>query len=249
MPISNGLKWSKTSSITSACTIQKLRMVVTTHGSPEMLAIDNGSAFISDEFTTFLKQNGVKHVRTSTHHPASNGLAERAVQSFKAAMKKSPSVPIQVAWFSFQYRLTPHTTTGFPTTEMLIGRILTSGLDLLHTSHQVQKTQDRQKSSHDVNTTPRTFRVGDMVLAKNFSPNPGTGDGEGAPIHMPMIRLETVKNHRMYCLMPSDNFIVNDVNTTPRTFRVGDMVLAKNFSPNPAWMERGTGRERQSTCL
>ncbi len=25
---------------------------------------------------------------------------------------------------------------------------------------------------------------------------------------MPMIRLETVENHRMYCLMPSDNFIV-----------------------------------------
>ncbi len=29
------------------------------------------------------------------------------------------------------------------------------------------------------------------------------GDREGAPIHMPMIRLETVENHRKYCLMPS----------------------------------------------
>ncbi len=48
-----------------------------------------------------------------------------------------------------------------------MGRILTSGLDLLrpHTSHPVQKAQDRQKASHDVNTTPRTFRVGDTVLA------------------------------------------------------------------------------------
>ncbi len=40
-----------------------------------------------------------------------------------------------------------------------------------------------------------------------------TGDGEGVPIHMPMIRLETVENHRMYCLMPSDNFIVKKSGT------------------------------------
>ncbi len=39
------------------------------------------------------------------------------------------------------------------------------------------------------------------------------GDGEGAPIRMPMIRLETVENHRMYCLMPSDNFIVRKSGT------------------------------------
>ncbi len=32
--------------------------------------------------------------------------------------------------------------------------------------------------------------------------NAERGDGEGAPIHMPMIRLGTVENHRMYCLMP-----------------------------------------------
>ncbi len=35
------------------------------------------------------------------------------------------------------------------------------------------------------------------------------GDREGAPIHMPMIRLETVENHQKYCLMPSDKFIVS----------------------------------------
>ncbi len=50
------------------------------------------------------------------------------------------------------------------------------------------------------------------------------GDGEGAPIHMPMIRLETVENHRMYCLMPSDNFIVKKSRTQagiePTTFGV-----------------------------
>ncbi len=41
----------------------------------------------------------------------------------------------------------------------------------------------------------------------------GGGDREGAPIHMPMIRLETVENHLLYCLMPSNNFIVKKSGT------------------------------------
>ncbi len=33
----------------------------------------------------------------------------------------------------------------------------------------------------------------------------GGGGGEGAPIHTPIIRLETAEKHQMYCLMSSDN--------------------------------------------
>ncbi len=57
----------------------------------------------------------------------------------------------------------------------------------------------------------------------------GPGDGEGVPIHMPMIRLETVEKHRMYCLMPSDNFIVKKSGTQagiePTTFGGTDPLL------------------------
>ena len=34
------------------------------------------------------KTNGVKHVKTAPYHPASNGLVEQAVQTFKSGMKK-----------------------------------------------------------------------------------------------------------------------------------------------------------------
>ncbi len=67
-----------------------------------------------------------------------------------------------------------------------MGRIPRSGLDLLrpHTSHQVQKAQDRKKASHDVHATPRTFRVGDTVLAKNLLPkNPSPAWMEGEITH------------------------------------------------------------------
>ena len=49
---------------------------------------DNGSAFTSKEFETFLQQNGIQQIRTAHYHPASNRQAERTVQTFKTTLKK-----------------------------------------------------------------------------------------------------------------------------------------------------------------
>ena len=76
-------------SSTSAATIEKMKLSFACHGFPVLLVMDNGSNFTSQEFETFLKRHGVRHVRTAPYHPASNGQVERAVQTFKTAMKKS----------------------------------------------------------------------------------------------------------------------------------------------------------------
>ena len=64
----------------------------------------------------FLKQNGVKHVRSAPYHPSSNGAAERFVQTFKRAMKQNElhGVPSQkrLPAFLLSYRTAPHATTG-----------------------------------------------------------------------------------------------------------------------------------------
>ena len=75
----------------SSNTIRELRKLFTTHGIPEVIVSDNGTAFTSVDFSDFMAKNGVKHLKTAPYHPATNGLAERAVQTFKTAMKKSGS--------------------------------------------------------------------------------------------------------------------------------------------------------------
>ena len=92
---------------TSSATIEKLRIAFTTHGLPEIVVTDNVSNFASREFEDFLKQNGIRHIRTVPYHPASNGMEERAVQTFKEGMKKMNelSVETRVSQFLARYRL------------------------------------------------------------------------------------------------------------------------------------------------
>ena len=68
-----------TSNATSQVTIEKLRQCFSTHGLPQTIVSDNGTCFTSQEFESFLKQNGIQHITSAPFHPASNGLAERAV--------------------------------------------------------------------------------------------------------------------------------------------------------------------------
>lgn len=76
------------SSKSSAVTIQKLRETFAVHGLPEVLVSDNGTTFTPREFQEFLRQNGVKNLHTAPYHPASNGVAKRAVQTVNNGLKK-----------------------------------------------------------------------------------------------------------------------------------------------------------------
>ena len=122
-----------TNSACSAITIDKLQTTFAALGLPEMIFCDNGTCFSSHEFQTFVKQNGMQHVRTAAYHPSSNGLAERYVQIMKDGLKKitSGSVESLLARLLSRYRVTPQSTTGVPPTELMFGRKLRTRLDLL----------------------------------------------------------------------------------------------------------------------
>ena len=108
-------------STSTEATIEKLRIIFGTHGIPEQLVSDNGSGFTSREFSLFMERNGIKHILTSPYHPSSNGLAERAVQTFKNGIKKlEGDVQERISRLLFRYRVTPHTTTGLSPAELLM---------------------------------------------------------------------------------------------------------------------------------
>ena len=167
-------KWLEVRSVPSATsfhTIRVLRAIFAVHGLPELLVSHNGSSFNSQEFRIFLKRNGIRQVLTAPCHPASNGLAERAVQTFKRAMKKGATgdVETKVARFLFNYRSTPHSTTGQTPAELLMGRPLRTHLHLMkpNTASRVQACQDRQKANHDYHAREREFFQGQSVQVQN----------------------------------------------------------------------------------
>ena len=73
---------------TSALTIARLRALFAREGLPEVVVSDNGTCFTSQEFQEFMSINGISHVTTAPYHPASNGLAEHAVQTLKGGLKR-----------------------------------------------------------------------------------------------------------------------------------------------------------------
>ena len=91
-------------SATSTLTIEKLRVVFAVHGRPEKIVTDNGSVFTSAEFTEFVEKNGIRHVRTSPYRPLSNGLADRAVQTFKHGVQGRRK-PLEFCAAEYKYKL------------------------------------------------------------------------------------------------------------------------------------------------
>ena len=73
---------------TGSVIVRKLRQAFAQHGLPDAVFSDNGPCFTSSVFSEFMRQNGIQHIKVAPYHPASNGQAERAIQTFKARVKK-----------------------------------------------------------------------------------------------------------------------------------------------------------------
>ena len=146
---------------TSSVTVDKLRGVCCTHGLPDTIVTDNVAVFTSTEMKEFFSHNGIKHITSAPYHPASNGLAERAVQTFKSALErlKVGSLETLIQRFLFDYRITPHSTTGISPANLLMNRQPKSKLDLVlpNLSKRITDVQDKQKQLVDFCVT--TFTI------------------------------------------------------------------------------------------
>ena len=145
---------------------------------PEQLVTDNGPQFIAEAFKTFTERNGIRHIRSAPYHPASNGLAERFVQSLKQSLKATlhdgRSLVQRLSSYLLTYRTTIHATTGVPPSQLLLGRELRTRLSLIRpdVGKSVVDKQSLQKSSHDSRSRTRQFLEGDRVFVRTHRPGP-----------------------------------------------------------------------------
>jgi hypothetical protein len=156
-------------STTAAATCGKLREVFARYGVPRTLVSDNGPQWISEEFKQFCTSNSITQVLSTPYHPKTNGLAERAVRTFKERMSATKSTTAdlhtRLQKFLLSYRNTPQASTGRPPSELMFGRRLRTRLDLLKPDvrSRIEAANFRQQCDHDRRAMPRSFAAGDPV--------------------------------------------------------------------------------------
>ncbi len=167
-------KWPEVftmSSTTSGHTIQVLRELFSRTGVPEQLVSDNGPQFTSEEFRTFLKCNGIRHITSAQFHPSTNGLAERFVQSLKNALRAMADEHItlhqKLINFLFAYRNAVHSTTNQTPAMLFLGRSLRSRLDLLRPNLQRNVQEKQMKQCKDQGLTWE-LNMGETVLTRDY---------------------------------------------------------------------------------
>ena len=163
-----------TSSTSTRATLDLLEEDFAHFGFPHTLVTDNAPTFTSEKFQHWCKERGITHLTGAPYHPASNGAAERLVQTFKQALKKSSLPPKNALQeFLMQYRRTP-TSCGFSPSELLNSRQLPTRIDSLLPSpaHIAQGRQSKETSksqmtpdSGGVAKVTRQYKAGDPAYA------------------------------------------------------------------------------------
>ena len=152
--------------ITASKTIDVLRQIFAQFGVVKQIISDNGRTFTSAEF----KNNGIIHKPSAPWHPATQGLVERFVQTFKQAMKSAltdgGSLNQKITCFLLQYRNAVHATTNESPPKLLLGRQLRSRLDLIKPN-----TRDTvEKKQFEAFTEPKRsqFSEGENVMVRDY---------------------------------------------------------------------------------
>ena len=160
-------KWTEViemKSTTAAATTTQLRQLFSTYGLPEQVITNDGPQFSAGEFSSFLKSNGVKHIRCVPYHPSTNGAVECFIQTFKKAIRaggtQGATFHQRFMNFILVYWSTPHSTTGVAPCVLFLNRELRTRFHLLKpdVKDRVMLQQAAQKPQHDQHSRTRGMR-------------------------------------------------------------------------------------------
>lgn len=129
-------------------TMQKLKKIFATYGTPERLESDNGPPFNSAEFARFAKEEGFHHHRVTPDHARANGEAE----SFMKMLNKTEQIArlqgkdsnVAIQDMLIGYRSTPHPATKTTPYTAMTNRQIRTKLD--HHPREFQQEADLQRT-------------------------------------------------------------------------------------------------------
>ncbi|UYV62666.1 hypothetical protein LAZ67_2001456 [Cordylochernes scorpioides] len=128
---------------------------------------DNASIFTGDTFSNYCLENGIRQNFITPGHPATNGLAERNVQTLKNKLKSmiNENVPIhqKIQRILLRYRATP-LASGRSPSEMYLNRQIRIKLDAM-------RPYQEERSQQQIQPRTRFLQVGERVQARVFISN------------------------------------------------------------------------------
>lgn len=154
-------------------TIDALQQIFSMEGLPDTIVTDNGTQFVSNVFNNFCVKFNIKHLTSPVFHPASNGEAERFVQTFKQSVEKNikgrKSLVNAVRFVLSSYRISPHPCLNWRSpAEVLHGRQPKNLLSLFLPRNVLRATNDKTETKCNSNCKPK-FCVGDLIYARNYA--------------------------------------------------------------------------------
>lgn len=187
----SGLRWH--SLLQQLQTIMAfLSTIFTREGNLCTITTDNGPQFTSSAFADFLRERGIKHIRTSVYHHQANG----AVEHFNRVLKDSIPVALsaQLPWkpavttMLHSYRTTAHATTGESPFRLLRERPIRTKLDVLEPSkdsgkydHVIAKVASQQAKSQRHTDTKRGARSPKFAVCDKVHIRKPFNVGKGEP--------------------------------------------------------------------
>ena len=117
--VDNATRWPEAipiRKITARTIINQLTNMFTNCGFPSRLTSDNGTQFTGKTFQDWLRQNGIRHIRSSPYHPQGNGVVERLHRTLNNIITKITQHKGNWATITpmalYFIRCTPSVTTG-----------------------------------------------------------------------------------------------------------------------------------------
>lgn len=166
----------KLQTATSQSVLAKIKKFCAYFGLIKEIVSDNGPPFNSADFINWCQRNHIKVTKSPPYHPASNGAAERAVQTAKSALKKiivenknqHVNLEDSIQNFLFNYRNTQSTVTNQSPSDLMLAYKTRTFVTVLNKSAKFGEEKEKvREGERDDKQCEVKFKIGDRVFYKN----------------------------------------------------------------------------------